>query len=59
MDFCNVQRDPGERYEAFYAGLFSATPMHNLPKRHMVLIRRYPHRVSKTMPEGAELTPHD
>ena len=59
MDFCNVQRDPGERYEAFYAGLFSATPMHKLLKRHMMLIRRYLHRVSKTMPESAELTPHD
>jgi arylsulfatase len=59
MEFYNVVRDPGEKYGAFYSGLFAVTPLQNLLKSHMGMIRQFPHRVSKTMPRGAEITPHD
>jgi hypothetical protein len=28
-------------------------------KGHKRMIEKFPHRVSETMPKGAELTPHD
>jgi arylsulfatase len=59
MDFYNVMRDPGEKYGAFYAGLYAVTPIQNHLRNHMLMIRRFPHRTSATMPQGAEITPHD
>ena len=59
MEFYNVLRDPGEKYGAFYAGLYAVTPMQNIIRDHMMMIKKYPHRVSEVMPKGAELTPHD
>jgi arylsulfatase len=59
MEFYNVMRDPGEKYGAFYPGLYAVTPLQNLLKAHMLRIREFPHRTSKTMPQGAEITPHD
>ena len=59
MDFYNVRRDPGEKYGAFYAGLYAVTPLQNQLRDHMMMIRKFPHRVSETMPRGAEITPHD
>ena len=59
MDFYNVMRDPGEKYGAFYAGLYTITPMQNMLREHMLMIKQFPHRVSEITPKGAELTPHD
>jgi arylsulfatase len=59
MEFYNVVRDPGEKYGAFYAGLYAVTPLQNQLRSHMMMIRKFPHRVSETMPRGAEITPHD
>jgi arylsulfatase len=59
MEFYNVRRDPGEKRGEFYPGLYAVTPLQNLLRDHMMLIRKFPHRVSKTMPKGAEVTPHD
>lgn len=59
IDFYNVMRDPGEKYGALYPGLFAVAPLQNHIKHHMMLIRKYPHRQSETMPKGAEITPHD
>ena len=58
MQFYNVRRDPGEKYGAFYAGLYTITPMQNLMRGHLIMIRKFPHRESE-MPKGAEITPHD
>ena len=59
MDFYNVRRDPGEKRGEFYPGLYAVTPLQNLLKSHMLMIRKFPHRTSKTMPRGAEVTAHD
>jgi arylsulfatase len=59
MEFYNVRRDPGEKRGEFYPGLFAVTPLQNHLKSHMMMIRRFPHRVSETMPKGAEVTAHD
>ena len=59
MDFYNVRRDPGEKRGEFYPGLYAVTPLQNLLRGHMGMIQRFPHRVSKTMPKGAEVTAHD
>jgi arylsulfatase len=59
MEFYNVMRDPGEKRGEFYPGLFAVTPMQNHLRSHMMMIRKFPHRVSETMPRGAEITPHD
>jgi arylsulfatase len=59
MDFYNVRRDPGEKRGEFYPGLYAVTPLQNHLRGHMMLIRKFPHRVSETMPRGAEITPHD
>ncbi len=59
IEFYNVRRDPGEKYGQFYKGLYAITPLQNLLRSHMEKIRRFPHRSSKTMPRGAEITPHD
>jgi arylsulfatase len=58
MEFYNVVRDPGEKYGAFYAGLYAVTPMQNILRDHMLMIKRFPHRPPE-MPKGAEITPHD
>ena len=55
----NVMRDPIEREGGLYSYLWTITPLQNIVKGHMRLIEKYPHRVSETMPKGAELTPHD
>lgn len=44
MEFYNVRRDPGERYGAFYAGLFAITPMQGFLGRHMSMVKKFPHR---------------
>ncbi len=59
MDFYNVKRDPGEKYGALYQGLFAVTPIQNSLRQHMMMIQKYPHRISEVTPKGAELTPHD
>ncbi len=59
MDFYNVMRDPGEKFGQLYPGLFAVTPIQMILKGHMLMIRKFPNRVSETMPQGAELTPHD
>ena len=59
MEVYNVIRDPGEKFGGMYNYLFAVTPLQNLIKSHKLLIQKFPHRVSKTMPEGAEITPHD
>jgi arylsulfatase len=59
MDFYNVRRDPGEKRGEFYPGLYAVTPLQNMLRSHMMMIRKFPHRVSETMPKGAEITPHD
>ncbi len=59
MDFYNVMRDPGEKFGQLYPGLFAVTPIQNILRDHMLMIKKFPHRVSETMPKGAELTPHD
>jgi len=59
MEVYNVVRDPGEKFGGMYHYLFAVTPLQNLIKSHKLLIQKFPHRVSKTMPEGAEITPHD
>jgi len=59
MDFYNVMRDPGEKYGELYPGLFAVTPIQDALREHMIMIKKFPHRVSKVTPQGAELTPHD
>ncbi len=59
MEFYNVMRDPGEKRGEFYPGLYAVTPIQNYLKGHIMMIRKFPHRVSETMPKGAEITPHD
>ncbi len=59
MEVYNVMRDPGEKFGGMYPYLFAVTPLQNLIKSHMFLIRKFPHRVSKTMPQRAEISPHD
>jgi arylsulfatase len=59
MEVYNVMRDPGEKHGKMYNYLFAVTPLQNLLRDHMMMIRKFPHRVSETMPKGAEITPHD
>jgi arylsulfatase len=59
MDFYNVRRDPGEKRGEFYPGLFAVTPLQNQLRSHMMMIGKFPHRVSDTTPKGAEITAHD
>ena len=59
MDFYNVMRDPGEKFGQLYPGLFAVAPIQSYLKGHMMMIKKFPHRVSETIPKGAELTPHD
>jgi arylsulfatase A-like enzyme len=59
LSMYNVKRDPIEREGALYSYLWTVTPFQNIVKGHKRLIEKYPHRVSKTMPKGAELTAHD
>jgi hypothetical protein len=54
-----VIRDPGEKFGEMYSYLYTVTPFQNLAKSHMQLIKKFPHRVSKQVPDGAEMTPHD
>jgi arylsulfatase len=44
MEWYNVRRDPGERYGAFYAGLFAVTPIQRFIRSHMMRVREFPHR---------------
>jgi arylsulfatase len=59
IEVYNVKRDPGEKYGGMYNYLFAVTPSQNLMKGHTQMIRKFPHRVSETMPKGAEMTAHD
>ena len=59
MELYNVKRDPGEKFGALYPGLFAVTPIQLILQDHMQQIQKYPHRISKVVPKGAELTPHD
>ncbi len=59
MDFYNVKRDPGEKYGQLYPGLFAVTPIQIIMREHMLMVKKFPHRVSEVTPKGAELTPHD
>jgi hypothetical protein len=56
--FYNVMRDPGEKFGQLYPGLFAVTPVQNILRDHMMMIKKFPHRVSEVTPKGAELTPH-
>jgi hypothetical protein len=42
-----------------YPGLYAVAPIQNHLRDHMMMIWKFPHRVSETMPKGAEITPHD
>ncbi len=55
MDFYNIRRDPGEKYGAFYAGLFAVTPIQNFIGSHMEMIKKFPHRD----PTESRVTKHD
>ncbi len=59
MGFYNVMRDPGEKFGKLDPGLFAITPIQMMLREHMKLTQKFPHRVSKVTPKGAELTPHD
>ena len=59
MQIYNVMRDPGEKFGKMYPSLYTIKPFQKMAKSHMQMIRKFPHHVSKTMPEGAEITPHD
>lgn len=59
MEVYNVMRDPGEKFGKMYPYLWTITPFQNLMKPHLLRIKKFPHRVSDTMPEGSEITPHD
>ncbi len=59
MDFYNVMRDPGEKFGQLYPGLFAVTPIQIILREHILMIKKFPHRVSETTPKGAELTAHD
>ncbi len=39
--------------------LWTTVPFQKLLKGHLRLIEKFPHRVSATMPEGAEVSAHD
>jgi hypothetical protein len=58
MDFYNVMRDPCEKFGELYPGLFAVTPVQNILRDHLMMIKKFPHRKSE-MPKGAEITPHD
>ncbi|UCG32988.1 MAG: sulfatase-like hydrolase/transferase [Phycisphaerales bacterium] len=58
MDFYNIKRDPRETRGAMYSGLYAVTPLQNLLRDHMMMIKKFPHR-KPGMPKGAEITPHD
>ncbi len=55
MEFYNIRRDPGEKYGAFYAGLFAVTPIQNFIGSHMGMIKKFPHRD----PAESRVTKHD
>ena len=55
---CSFHRVSQKRGE-FYPGLYAVTPIQNFLRGHMMMIRKFPHRVSETMPRGAEVTAHD
>ena len=59
IEMYNVVRDPGEKFGGMYRYLYTVTPFQNLAKSHMLMIKKFPHRVSRHVPEGAEMTPHD
>ena len=59
LSITNVKRDPTEKHGALYPYLWTTVPFQNLLKGHYRLIEKFPHRVSTTMPEGAEVTKHD
>ena len=59
IEVTNVRRDPGEKYTKMYPYLWTVAPFQALVKSHMLLIEKFPHRVSEATPKGAELTPHD
>jgi len=59
IEMYNVIRDPAEKFGGMYNYLYTVTPFQNLAKSHMQMIKKFPHRVSKVIPEGAEITPHD
>ncbi len=44
MEFYNIRRDPGEKYGAFYAGLFAVTPIQHFLQSHRAMIAKFPHR---------------
>ena len=54
MEFYNMRRDPGEKRGEFYPGLYAVTPLQNHLKSHMLMIRKFPHRTSKTIPRRNE-----
>lgn len=59
IDAYNVKRDPGEKYGKLYPFLYVVTPLQNLLKEHVMMIKKFPNRKSETLPEGSEVTPHD
>lgn len=59
MEAYNVMRDPGEKFGKMYPYLFAVTPMQNILKEHMLMIKKFPNRKSESVPEGVEMTPHD
>ena len=59
LSVTNVKRDPTEKHGVLYPYLWTTVPFQNLLKGHLRMIEKFPHRVSETMPEGAEVTAHD
>ena len=59
VEVYNIMRDPGEKHGKLYSYSFTVTPFQNLVKNHKLMIRKYPHRVSRITPPGAAITPHD
>jgi hypothetical protein len=45
-----LRRKPAEKRGEFYPGLYAFALLQNHLKGHMMLIRKFPHRVSETMP---------
>ena len=45
--------------ERVLSGLYAVLPLPFRLQGHMFMIRKFPHRTSKTMLKGAEVTVHD
>ena len=58
MEFYNIKRDSGEKYQELYPGLFAVTPVQMLLRQHIGMAQKFRHRPPEE-PGAGELTPHD